>query len=189
MTHIRSPWCRLYSRNLDNPKIAMLPRTTRLAYYELCALAAETRGEIASLEAAAFRMRVDVDHLVGWVDALIDAGLVERAMRHPHALRIAGWEHLQFVADSSTERVKKHRKLQRNGRRNTDRSADRNAQRNVTSDDGVTFHETEKPSSSLFFSALATNSENVDRQRVAYQEGNSELVVGGRAGDVTRRAR
>lgn len=120
----RNTWFRAYSEALDDPKVQRLHPTLFKAWFNLLCLASQHDGVLPSNDDIAFRLRVSVQDAQGYIDELILVGLIDiRAdgSRTPH-----NWETRQFVSDTSTERVRKHRK-----------------QKNKTSGNGdETFHET-----------------------------------------------
>jgi hypothetical protein len=104
----RNSWFRAYSEALDDPKVQRLHPTLFKAWFNLLCLASQHDGVLPSNDDIAFRLRVSAQDAQGYIDELILAGLIDiRAdgARTPH-----NWETRQFVSDTSTERVRKHRK-------------------------------------------------------------------------------
>lgn len=104
----RNTWFRAYSEALDDPKVQRLHPTLFKAWFNLLCLACQHNGVLPSNDDIAFRLRVSAQDAQGYIDELILAGLIDirpDGTRTPH-----NWETRQFVSDTSTERVRKHRK-------------------------------------------------------------------------------
>lgn len=104
----RNTWFRAYSEALDDPKVQRLHPTLFKAWFNLLCLASQHDGVLPSNDDIAFRLRVSAQDAQGYIDELIFAGLIDirpDGSRTPH-----NWETRQFVSDTSTERVRKHRK-------------------------------------------------------------------------------
>jgi len=104
----KNTWFRAYSEALDDPKVQRLHPTLFKAWFNLLCLASQHDGKLPSNDDIAFRLRISAQDAAQYVDELILAGLVDidrNGARTPH-----NWETRQFVSDTSTERVRKHRK-------------------------------------------------------------------------------
>lgn len=114
----RNRWFRAYSEALDDPKVQRLHPTLFKAWFNLLCLACQHDGTLPSNDDIAFRLRVSVQDAQSYMDELIMAGLIDirpDGSRTPH-----NWETRQFVSDSSTERVRKHRKRKQKTEGNVD---------------------------------------------------------------------
>lgn len=107
----RNTWFRAYSEALDDPKVQRLHPNLFKAWFNLLCLACEGNGHLPSDDDIAFRLRISVQDAKQHVDELILAGLIDletSGARKPH-----NWETRQFVSDTSTERVRKHRETKK----------------------------------------------------------------------------
>jgi hypothetical protein len=114
----RNTWFRAYSEALDDPKVQRLHPTLFKAWFNLLCLASQHDGVLPSNDDIAFRLRVSVQDAQGYIDELILVGLIDirsDGARTPH-----NWETRQFVSDTSTERVRKHRKRKQKTEGNVD---------------------------------------------------------------------
>lgn len=114
----RNIWFRIYSDAVDDPKVQRLHPTLFKVWFNLLCLASKNDGRLPSNDDIAFRLRLSTFEAEGYMDELILAGLIDilpDGQRTPH-----NWETRQFVSGSvsgnattSTERVRKHRKIKR----------------------------------------------------------------------------
>lgn len=112
------PWFRFYSEALDDPKVQRLPVHLFKTWVNMLCLAGVNDGVLPSVDDIAFRLRLSPTDAAQQIDDLILAGLIDIAPngdRQPH-----NWQSRQFVSDSSTERVRKHRKNNKKQERNAD---------------------------------------------------------------------
>lgn len=100
-------WFRFYNEVLDDPKVQRLSPTLFRAWVNLLCLASASDGKLPSIDDIAFKLRVSVQDAQQHIDELILAGLLDPTTDGlvPH-----NWRARQFVSDSSTERVRKHRR-------------------------------------------------------------------------------
>lgn len=103
------PWFRFYTEALDDPKVQRLPPHLFKTWVNLLCLAAQNNGYLPSLDDIAFRLRLSAQDAEQQISELILAGLLDitETGRTPH-----NWSKRQYVSDSSTERVRKHRQKQ-----------------------------------------------------------------------------
>ena len=112
------PWFRFYTEAIDDPKVQRLPPTLFKTWVNLLCLAGKNGGNLPSLDDIAFHLRLSIHDAEQQLSELILAGLIDidgtGSKRSPH-----NWAKRQFVSDTSTERVRKHRqnkaKSERNG--------------------------------------------------------------------------
>ena len=97
------PWFRFYVRTLNNPKVQRLPGSTFKGWVNLLCLAKETDGTLPPIEDISFRLRLSGPKTESLLNTLRASGLVEGNRMHD-------WGEMQYTSDSSTERVKQHRK-------------------------------------------------------------------------------
>lgn len=112
------PWFRFYTEALDDPKVQRLPPHLFKTWVNLLCLAGTNGGKFPSIDDIAFRLRLSPTDAGQQIDELILAGLIDigaSGEREPH-----NWQSRQFVSDSSTERVRKHRKQKEKQTRNAD---------------------------------------------------------------------
>jgi len=100
-------WFRFYADAMRNPKVARLSDKDYRIWTELLAMAAENDGRIPPLEDLKHLLKRRLDHLSSSVDRLITGRLIVPLGDGyaPH-----GWEERQYKSDTSTERVRKHRR-------------------------------------------------------------------------------
>lgn len=102
------PWFRFYTEALDDPKVQRLPPHLFKTWVNLLCLAGQNGGKLPSIDDMAFKLRMSAQDAEQQISDLILAGLIDitETGRAPH-----NWAQRQFVSDSSTERVRKHRKI------------------------------------------------------------------------------
>lgn len=101
------PWFRFYTEVLDDPKVQRLPPHLFKTWVNLLCLAGAAGGAFPQVDDISFRLRMSAHDVQQQLDELILAGLVDiqpSGQLVPH-----NWAGRQFVSDSSTERVRKHR--------------------------------------------------------------------------------
>lgn len=124
-------WFRLYHTVLTDDKIQRLPIELRWHWIELLCLASQekNRGTLPKFEVISFYMRVKKSKVKKIIDALIEAGLVERiAGEKPDDSKgqstqcddakgfvMHNWEERQRKSDVSNERVQRYRERIGNG--------------------------------------------------------------------------
>lgn len=103
-----SRWFRFYADAMRHPKVARLSDKDFRLWCELLAVAAENDGRIPPLEDLKHLLKRRLDHLSSAVDRLISGRLIVCLGNgyEPH-----GWSKRQYKSDTSTERVKKHRRF------------------------------------------------------------------------------
>ncbi len=104
-------WWRAYNRARNDPKVQRLPGETFKAWFNLVCLASENGGHLPSLADCAFELRKSEDATGKILDSLKSAGLFDDT---GNGLSPHNWDGLQYKSDVSNERVKRHRKRQRN---------------------------------------------------------------------------
>jgi hypothetical protein len=108
-------WFRFHHSALNDPKVQRLAPELFRAWVNLLCLASQQpeRGVLPVLDDCAFALRTDLDTLVGWVEQLVEAGLLDElpddAGYMPH-----NWAKWQYGKPSDApervvERVRKHR--------------------------------------------------------------------------------
>jgi hypothetical protein len=106
-----SKWFRLYDDTINDPKILKLSdKLFRIWIGVLCA-ASKNDGKLPPTDDLALMIRIKPEKMVEALEALVNAGLVDRdgPILSPH-----NWNGRQYKSDVSTERVKRFR----NGKRN-----------------------------------------------------------------------
>ncbi len=102
------PWFRLYAELIDDPKCQRLSPALFKTWINLLCLACQAGGRLPSIDDMAFRLRLSVHDAESQLSDLILAGLIDidsTGARCPH-----NWPKRQFVSDTSTDRVRKHRR-------------------------------------------------------------------------------
>jgi hypothetical protein len=106
-------WYRWHSNSLDDHKLQSLPCEAYKFYSNLCSILCENDsrdGVVPCLEQLSWRLRMTPECAQELVTCLFVAGLL---LKSRAGLCIKGWEKRQYISDSSTERVKKHRSMKR----------------------------------------------------------------------------
>lgn len=120
-------WFRVYAGLLNNPKFQRLSDALKVLLLNLWCVAAERDGIIPPSPAdLAFLVRSDRAAVERGLDDLRTAGFLDDT---DGGLQPHDWNEHQFVSDTSTGRVKEHRKRKRDAA--------------VKGNEGETFHETE----------------------------------------------
>lgn len=113
---MNTPWLRLYTEILNDPKLARLTDEQFRTYIRLlCAVKTyDRRGQLPPDEDTSFMLRLS---LAAWRksrDALIRIGLIDiTETPQGKALSIHGWNRRQYESDHSHERVARYRKRQK----------------------------------------------------------------------------
>lgn len=98
-----NPWFRLYSEFAHDPKIQMLPEAMQRRYVMLlCLRCSETLETLHETEIA-FQLRLDEAQLLETKQLFISKNFIDKHWK------ILNWDKRQFVSDSSTMRVARHR--------------------------------------------------------------------------------
>jgi hypothetical protein len=98
-----NPWFRLYSEFAHDPKIQMMPEAMQRRYIMLlCMRCSETLVTLHETEIA-FQMRLSDDELAKTKELFLSKDFIDEDWN------LTNWEKRQYVSDSSTERVRKHR--------------------------------------------------------------------------------
>lgn len=87
-------WFRLYHDLVDDPKVQRLPGETFKFWINVLCLASQSREEgfiDLDVEDIAWRTRMSESEARGHLDALIDAGLVDRDEEDSESLWIHNW--------------------------------------------------------------------------------------------------
>ena len=98
-----NPWFRLYSEFAHDPKVQMLSEAMQRRYVMLlCLKCSETLETLHETELA-FQLRLDETELLETKKLFISKNFIDKNWN------ILNWNKRQFVSDSSTMRVRKHR--------------------------------------------------------------------------------
>lgn len=98
-----NPWFRLYSEFAHDPKIQMLSEAMQRRYVMLmCLRCSETLETLHETEIA-FQLRLSEAELIETKNLFISKNFIDRKWN------LLNWDKRQFVSDSSTMRVAKHR--------------------------------------------------------------------------------
>ena len=108
-----NPWFRLYSEFAHDPKIQMLSEAMQRRYVMLlCLRCSETLETLHETEIA-FQLRLSTEELDETKGLFISKNFIDKHWN------LINWDKRQFVSDSSTMRVARHRKKKKQGS-NTD---------------------------------------------------------------------
>lgn len=114
-----SRWFRLYDEMLDDPKMQRLPPATFKAVINLWCIASKNGGKLPEFEDIAFGLRMEREAVVGLLDELVAAGLLDH---DDEGLRPHNWDKRQFKSDvtdpTAADRMKRYRNAHRNAHRN-----------------------------------------------------------------------
>jgi hypothetical protein len=107
MTH----WWRAYDDAIDHPKLLKLSDAMHRAWWTLQCVASANGGALPPAADIALRLRMKPSKVALWIAELVNARLIDNCdgVFRPH-----NWDDRQFISDSSTERVKRHRDKKRN---------------------------------------------------------------------------
>ena len=98
-----NPWFRLYSEFAHDPKIQMLSEAMQRRYVMLmCLRCSETLETLHETEIA-FQLRLSEAELIETKQLFISKNFIDKQWN------LLNWDKRQFVSDSSTMRVRKHR--------------------------------------------------------------------------------
>jgi len=104
-------WWRAYSRARHDPKLLKLTDKHFRWWFNLVCVASENGGTLPPHADLAVEFRVSGKVMTDILDALVASGLLD----HTEAgIRPHNWNVLQYVSDSSSNRVKQFRERQRN---------------------------------------------------------------------------
>lgn len=123
-------WFRFYSRTLNSPKVQKLPAETFKFWVNALCVASEHEGNLPDVVDLAFFLRLDEAAVLAFMQELIRVGLLEHT---ENGYRPHDWDEHQYVSDTSTSRVRKHREKKKKPGNTGD------TERN----EGETFHETQ----------------------------------------------
>jgi len=98
-----NPWFRLYSEFAHDPKIQMLPEAMQRRYVMLLCLKCSDTLETLHETELAFQLRLDEAELLETKKLFISKNFIDKNWN------ILNWNKRQFISDSSTMRVRKHR--------------------------------------------------------------------------------
>lgn len=108
-------WFRFYSDALHNRKVRKLPDDLFRAWVNLLCIASRNGGVLPEMEEVADDLRVTVNDAVTVTKALQNLGFINAVTnQHGTVLKIHDWEEMQYISDTSTERVRRYRKRKGN---------------------------------------------------------------------------
>jgi hypothetical protein len=96
-----NPWFRLYSEFSDDPKVQMLPEAMQRRLVML--FCSRCKGETLQETQRAFHWRISMAELQETKACFIEQGFMDDKWN------VINWNLRQFLSDSSTDRVRKHR--------------------------------------------------------------------------------
>ncbi|MCH8530340.1 MAG: hypothetical protein LAT65_05770 [Saccharospirillum sp.] len=99
-----NPWFRMYHEFATDPKVQMLSEADQRRYIMLLCLRCSNEGVTLQDDEVAFQLRISSDEFAQTKATLIEKGLIDE-----HCQPTA-WDKRQFASDSSTARVRRHRK-------------------------------------------------------------------------------
>lgn len=105
-----SRWFRAYSETLNDPKIQTLSLAAFKAWHNALYLASaidSKDGDIGTLDDVSFAFRETKEAVSSAFHELVERGLIETVDETFH---ISAWKKRQFKSDTSTDRVRKHRR-------------------------------------------------------------------------------
>lgn len=103
----RRSWFRLYTEFASDPKVQLLSETLQRRYIMLLCAAAAGITPTNAVSQVNFTLRIPVSEIEETRSALVAAGLIDETWFPTK------WDKRQFQSDSSSERVKRYRKLHR----------------------------------------------------------------------------
>ena len=101
-----SRWFRFYDDVINDPKVLKLPEGVRWSWVAILCIASKNSGVLPTIQDTAFLLRMNVKKTTAMIEALIEAGLLDKTDDSfaPH-----NWGGRQFLSDGSAERVRRHR--------------------------------------------------------------------------------
>lgn len=107
-----SRWFRFYDDAMNDPKILKLPEAMRWHWVAVLCVASKNNGALPPADELAIHLRTTTAKAESILSTLSDARLLDRTETgfEPH-----NWGGRQYKSDDSKERVREHRKRQRNG--------------------------------------------------------------------------
>lgn len=117
-------WFRFYNEVIDDPKVQRLSPSLFRTWVNLLCVASDGGGKLPSIDDLAFKLRMSVQDVQQHVDDLVLAGLFDIL---PDGIFPHNWDQRQFTSDSSTERVRKHRRNKEAGDGNVSRAVSETA--------------------------------------------------------------
>src|SRR5262245_43071857 len=172
-------WFRMYHATLDNPKVQQLASELFKTWINLLCLASQTNGRKGTLppeRAIAFRLRLSLETVQEQIAVLIDIGLIDRA--NATTIAMHDWNDFQYISDSSTGRVHRHRAMKRfsNSQGNVARNVSETFKNRTESDSDSEQNRTEEKGgaggrrrarslAALADGSLAPSPESLDRQK------------------------
>jgi hypothetical protein len=103
-------WFRMHSEVRSDPKIQTMPGDLVKSWLNFLCFACENQGYLPRAEEMAWELRTTPGKIERSIVLLLDRGLIEDRQE---GLYMHSWDFRQFHSDSSTERVREHRKKQR----------------------------------------------------------------------------
>lgn len=100
-----NPWLRLYSEFADDPKVQMMSEAMQRRLIML--FCSKCKGETLHETELAFHWRISETELAETKSIFLKKGFIDEAWN------LMNWDKRQFISDSSTERVRKHRQAKK----------------------------------------------------------------------------
>ncbi|HEX8615648.1 MAG TPA: hypothetical protein VF800_30570 [Telluria sp.] len=98
-----NPWLRLYAEFAHDPKVQMLSEVMQRRYVMLMCLRCSNDLETLHETEIAFSLRIDAVALAETKTVFLAKGFIDEHWR------LLNWEKRQFISDTSTARVARHR--------------------------------------------------------------------------------
>ena len=106
-----SRWFRMYDEILDDPKIQKLPPHLFRFWVNTLALCSRSGGKLPAICDIAFALRETEESVSSAFHTLLEGGIV---VTDGETFQPKNWKKRQYKSDTSTERVREHRKRSRN---------------------------------------------------------------------------
>ena len=107
-------WFRFHVESLNDPKVQQLPAELFKMWVNLLCLAKKHNGTLPSEDDCSFALRETKEAFHERFIALQEAGLFDKSVTDDETFHPHNWNKRQYKSDTSTERVKAHRKRTRN---------------------------------------------------------------------------
>ncbi|NHZ38352.1 hypothetical protein [Massilia rubra] len=98
-----NPWFRMYAEFAHDPKVQMLPEVMQRRYVMLMCIRCGNDLETLHETEIAFSLRIDAVALAETKTVFLAKGFIDDHWR------LLNWEKRQFISDTSTARVARHR--------------------------------------------------------------------------------
>jgi hypothetical protein len=171
-----NPWFRLYSEFAHDPKIQMLPEAMQRRYVMLLCLKCSDTLETLHETELAFQLRLDEIELLETKKLFISKNFIDKNWN------ILNWNKRQFISDSSTMRVRKHRNKKKQAG-NADETLQERSSNAIDTDTDTDTEQTHKIKKATIVATPFGVSDSVWQEFIAHRKSKkarvTQLVIDG----------